>query len=46
MDEYVRTGKDVYSLAEASQDHYLNLLYQQAAKEGRPIAAERQPWAG
>jgi len=46
MDEYVRTGKDVYPLAEASQDHYLNLLYQQAAKEGRPITAERQPWAG
>ena len=45
MDEYVRTGKDFYPLAEASQDHYLNLLYQQAIKEGRTIEAKRQPWA-
>jgi hypothetical protein len=46
MDEYVRTGKDFYPLAEASQDHYLYLLGQQAVREGRPIQAERQPWAG
>jgi hypothetical protein len=45
MDEYVRTGRDFYPLAEASQDHYLYLLGQQAANEGRPIHAERQPWA-
>ncbi len=45
MDEYVRTGKDFYPLAEASQDHYLYLLGQQAVREGRPIQAERQPWA-
>lgn len=38
-------GKDFYPLAEASQDHYLNLLCQQAFKEGRPIEAKRQPWA-
>jgi hypothetical protein len=46
MDEYVRTGKDFYPLAEASQDHYLYLLSQEAAREARTIQAERQPWAG
>ncbi len=44
MDEYVRTGREFYSLAEAMQDHYLNLLFQQAVKEGRELQAERQPW--
>ncbi len=46
MDEYVRTGKSFYPLAEGSQDHYLYLLAQQAVREGRPIEAERQPWGG
>ena len=45
MDEYVRTGREFYTLAEAMQDHYLNLLCQQAVKEGREFQAERQPWA-
>jgi predicted dehydrogenase len=45
MDEYVRTGKDFYPLAEGSQDHYLYLLAQQSVRENRPIQAERQPWA-
>ncbi len=45
MHEYVRTGEDFYPLAEASQDHYLNLVCQQAVKERRTVRAERQPWA-
>ncbi len=45
MDEYVRTGKEFYPLAEGSQDHYLYLLCQQSVREGRPLQAERQPWA-
>jgi hypothetical protein len=45
MDEYVRTGKEFYPLAEASQDHYLNLLYQQSIAEDRTLQAQRQPWA-
>jgi hypothetical protein len=45
MDDHLRTGKDVYPLAEACQDHYLNLLYQQAANQDRPLTAQRQPWA-
>jgi hypothetical protein len=44
MDEYVHTGRDVYSLAEACQDHYLNLLCQQAVGEGREVRGEVQEW--
>jgi len=45
MDEYVRTGAAFYSLAEACQDHYLNLLCQQALRQGREIQVEPQEWA-
>ena len=45
MDEYVRTGRDFYALAEASQDHYLNLLVAQAIQEEREVQAESMPWA-
>ncbi len=45
MDEYVRTGRDFYSLAEGSQDHYLNLVSQQALAKGQPLKTQRQAWA-
>ena len=45
MDEYVRTGREFYPLAEACQDHYLNLLCQQAVRERQEVRAESQEWA-
>ncbi len=45
MEETVRSGKDFYSLAEASQDQYLNLLVEQAARTGETIRTQRQIWA-
>jgi hypothetical protein len=38
-------GPEVYSLAEASQDHYLALLMQRAAETGGPVRSDRQVWA-
>ena len=45
MYDYVKTGQSFYSLAEASQDTYLALLYEQAAAEGKAIESETQVWA-
>ncbi len=44
MGEYVRGGPEVYSLAEAMQDHYLGLLIREACETGEPRATESQPW--
>ncbi len=45
MARYVETGEDFYPLAEACQDHYLNLMCRRALEEGRAIETERQAWA-
>ena len=39
-------GPGYYGLAEASQDHYLGMLINQAAASGQAVRAVRQPWAG
>ena len=45
MSEYVEGGPDFYSLAEASQDHYLSLLMNQAVESGQTVKSESQIWS-
>ena len=44
MAEYADGGAGFYGLPEASQDHYLGLLIDQAVKAGEAVRTERQPW--
>jgi predicted dehydrogenase len=45
MADYVNGGRECYSLTEASQDHYLSLLLEQAIRNGETVASSRQLWA-
>lgn len=45
MDAYIDGGPDLYSLAEASQDHYLSLMIEQALTSHQLVVTTRQPWA-
>jgi len=45
MAEYTFGGPEFYSLAEASQDHYLGMLIEQAIRTGETVASARMPWA-
>lgn len=45
MSEYVEGGPDFYSLAEASQDHYLSLLMNQAVESGQTVQSQSQIWS-
>lgn len=45
MDQYVSTGEEFYSLAEACQDQYLALCCHQAKESGEAIQASSQDWA-
>ena len=45
MAEYINGGPDFCSLAQASQDHYLGLMIEQAVQSGEAIYCKRQVWA-
>ncbi len=45
MNTYVKGGPDFYSLAEASQDHYLGLMVRKAIETKGPVLTKTQPWA-
>ncbi|HTK10314.1 MAG TPA: hypothetical protein VL485_24300, partial [Ktedonobacteraceae bacterium] len=45
MAQYVEGGPELYSLAEAAQDHYLNLMLEQALATSQPVSTTTQPWA-
>lgn len=45
MSEYVKSGKEIYSLADALQDMYLCLKMEEAmADPYKPVVTEKQPW--
>jgi predicted dehydrogenase len=45
MRAYVDGGPEVYSLAEACQDHYLQLAIRRAVETGETVRTEPQPWS-
>ncbi|GAA0133791.1 hypothetical protein YSY43_06310 [Paenibacillus sp. YSY-4.3] len=45
MAEYIQGGPEFYSLAEASQDHYLGMLIEKAIQTGETVTSTRQRWA-
>lgn len=45
MADYVRGGPDIYSLADAAQDRYLDIMMSKALETGKRIAVASPPWA-
>ena len=45
MAAYVAGGPSFYSLAEASQDHYLSMMMQKAIQSKVPVQTSKQVWA-
>ena len=44
MADYAGGGPGFYGLPDASHDHYLGMLLEQAVSTGEPVASEPQPW--
>ena len=44
MVRFVEGGPEFYGLAEAAQDHYLNIMIDQALTTGEPVKTSLQPW--
>ena len=42
---YVQGEEELYSVADAAQDRYLDILIAQAVENGKSVTATRQPWA-
>ncbi|RAP75255.1 hypothetical protein [Paenibacillus montanisoli] len=45
MADYAAGGPSFYSLAEASQDHYLSMLINESLAAGAPVRSETRIWA-
>jgi predicted dehydrogenase len=45
MAHYLETGESFYSVADASQDHYLSILIAEAASTGKRLETSTQMWA-
>lgn len=45
MDQFVKSGQEFYSLAEASQDHYLSMMINEAVRTNTAVRTESQPWS-
>jgi predicted dehydrogenase len=45
MDRYVKEGEAFYSLADASQDHYLSMIINEAVRTNTVLCTESQPWS-
>ena len=45
MGEHVEGGPEFYSLAEASQDHYLSILMNQTVESGQTVRSQSQVWS-
>lgn len=45
MAEYVKGGPSFYGLAEASQDHYIGMMMEQAISTGETVTTVEQAWS-
>lgn len=45
MAEYAAGGPEVYSLADACQDRYLDIMLAEAIRSGETVETDTQPWA-